>query len=61
MIVFKSKKFTLGEKSTPLKPEEEILGLNILLELVLAREEYEPASLIKSRLDKIELERISKG
>ena len=63
MFVFKKKKFVLGEKSASLQPEVEIKGLTILLELVLSSddEDYEMAALIKSRIDKIELERNSKG
>ena len=47
------------KKTKELKPEEEILGLNTLLELVLQEEKYEIAAIIKKRLDRIELERTS--
>lgn len=58
MLVFKSKKFVLGEKCAPIKPEVEIKGLNILLELILSSndEDYETAAIIKRRIDRIELE-----
>lgn len=60
MLVYKKKKFLRGEKSKELKPEAEISALNHWLHsMVLPEENYELAALIKSRLDKIELERNS--
>lgn len=56
MFTFKKKKFILNERTEDLAPETERLGLNILLESVLLEEDYELATIIKSRLDCIELE-----
>jgi hypothetical protein len=56
MFVYKKKKFLINEITEVLAPEKEYKGLTLFLELLLEEENYELATIVKSRLDCIKFE-----